>query len=101
MSTIPNTPTPETDAAACRGAYMQDPSLYPETIGKQLVHIDDSRRLERERDAARAEIEAMREAIREVYAALDACSHNLHSAYGKLSDNADAALAKLQPFIKP
>ena len=48
-----------------------------------------------------AEIAAMREAISEAYAALDACSHNLHSAYGKLSDNADAALAKLQPFIKP
>lgn len=86
MSTTPETPTPEMDA-------------FKRTVG--TAWHDFAEKLERERDAARAEIASMREAIREAYAVLDACSHNLHSAYGKLSDNADAALAKLQPFIKP
>lgn len=86
------TPTPETDL---------EEANQTQRFGGYMVKADFARRLERERDAARAKIEAMREAISEAYAALDACSHNLHSAYGKLSDNADAALAKLQPFIKP
>jgi len=106
----PETPTPETDAAARRGAYIKALSLYYETNGKQLVHIDDARKLERERDAARAEVEAMREAIKEardVFVALseywnkdqnenamaDACWHTVETS----SD----ALAKLEPFIKP
>jgi hypothetical protein len=106
----PNTPTPETDAAARRGAYIKAPSLYYETNGKQLVHIDDARKLERERDAARAENAAMREAITSSYHMLkyferfmpnlvDFTEQQwLNTQEGK---NTMSALAKLQPFITP
>ena len=67
-------PTPETDDAARKGAYLTH-GEYPETCGKQIVHIDFARNLERERDSAKslnrslldqleakdAQIEAMRE----------------------------------------
>lgn len=72
MSTTPDTPTPETDAAARRGAYIKAPSLYYETHGKQLVHIDDARKLERERDAARAELAAMTALVNRLAEALEA-----------------------------
>lgn len=104
----PETPTPETDAAARRGAYIKAPALYYETHGKQLVHIDDARKLERERDAARAEVEAMREAITSSYHMLkyferfmpnlvDFTEQQwLNTQEGK---NTMSALAKLEPFI--
>lgn len=95
MSTTPETPTPETDA-------------FKRTVG--TVWHDFAEKLERERDAAMAEIEAMREAIREAHDAFvdlseywnkdqnekamaDACWHTVETS----SD----ALAKLKPFIKP
>lgn len=49
-------PTPETDAAARKGAYLAH-GEYPETCGKQLVHIDFARKLERERDAIAAALQ--------------------------------------------
>lgn len=49
-------PTPETDDAARKGAYLTH-GEYPETCGKQIVHIDFARKLERERDEAREELE--------------------------------------------
>ena len=45
-------PTPESDKAAREGAYFQHGD-YAETYGKQLVHLETARRLERERDEAR------------------------------------------------
>lgn len=100
MSMTPETPTPETDAAARRGAYIKAPSLYYETHGKQLVHIDDARRLERERDAARAENEAMREAIRETASHLSGFL-GFHADVLSLDQvkALSATLAKLKPFI--
>ena len=47
------------------------------------------------------QLEAMREAIVVAAAALNACSFNIGSRCGKLADDADEALAKLQPFLKP
>lgn len=49
-------PTPESDEAARKGAYLTA-GEYPETCGKQTVHIEVARNLERERDEARAELE--------------------------------------------
>lgn len=42
-------PTPETDEAARKGAYFV-PGDFSSTCGKQIVHIDFARKLERERD---------------------------------------------------
>lgn len=51
----PETPTPETDL---------EEANQTQRFGGYMVKADFARRLERERDAARAEIEAMREAIK-------------------------------------
>ena len=59
-----NTPTPETDALARAGAYMKDGD-YSSTQGKQFVHIDDARKLEQERDEARAELQLQLNSIKE------------------------------------
>lgn len=53
----PETPTPETDAVEFR---IGDSNHF-------AVHVFHARLLERKRDAARAEIEAMRAAIREAH----------------------------------
>lgn len=42
-----STPTPRSDDAARKGAYLTA-GQYPETCGKQIVHIDFARQLERE-----------------------------------------------------
>lgn len=47
--------TPRTDDAARQGAYMSA-GEYPETCGKQFVHLDFARTLERELNAANARI---------------------------------------------
>lgn len=110
------TPTPETDAAKLRldcddssiaiYTHTQDGSCYEGDV----CRADETARLERERDAARAEIEAMREVV----AAAENCRHwhdcSYNPATGKTEGvviSADSfwelhtALAKLQPFIKP
>ena len=96
------TPTPETDADY-KEAQDFERSALVEPLEKFL-------KVERERDAARAEIEAMREALREAHdvfvnlseywnkdqnekAMADACWNTVETS----SD----AIAKLQPFIKP
>jgi len=61
-----NTPTPESDDAARKGCYINDPKNYPETCGKQMVHIDIARSLERQRDEARAQVLALRETLEKV-----------------------------------
>lgn len=126
MSTITQQPTPETDDTARKGAYLTH-GEYPETCGKQIVHIDFARRLECERDEAlalaknyserwtaecktlRGQIEAMREAIKEVWIeiqyaesgfaglALRVCPND--SAVESVLNRMTEALAKLQPFL--
>lgn len=99
MNTTPR-PTPETDAAALKGAYFNDAADYPETKGKQLVHIDDARKLERERDEAKEQLEAMRTAIKE--ASKIVVSIQLNDIFEEtMRNHAAYALAKLQPFLKP
>ena len=74
-----------------------------------MVKADFARRLERERDAARAEIEAMREAIREAHTTLEGIAIAKPSEWGEMSDQfkpwaqnrSRHALTKLKPFIKP
>ena len=61
-------PTPETDDAARKGAYMNH-GAYPETSGKQIVHIEFARRLERQRDEARAQRDRLLEALEKAVAA--------------------------------
>lgn len=108
MSATPR-PTPETDAESINGAH------HP-----QFVFSDFARKLERERDEAREQVEAMREAIKEAYEALTGCvddSGELLAERGWWRDeprcgyqaryeetkqrieDAEAALAKLQPFL--
>jgi len=96
-------PTPETNAAWATWPYA-GPG----------VHANFARKLERERDEARAELDAMREAIMEAHDLIKDCSarasdttitmHPDDHAKGCIDDIwewSDAALAKLQPFIKP
>lgn len=96
----PETPTPETDAAIDDSPYYQSRFV--------MVAAEFAERLERERDAARAEIEAMREAITFSYHMLkyferfmpnlvDFTEQQwLNTQEGK---NTMSALAKLEPFI--
>lgn len=107
----PETPTPETDTEEDKHgngnamhAHCHDSSHLSGDFA------DFARRLERERDAARAEIEAMREAIISSYNMLkyfEKFTPNLvdlteqqwlNTQEGK---NTVSALTKLQPFIKP
>ena len=96
-------PTPETDEQIGCGY---------EVGGKvrlvQLVQPDFARRLERERDEARAELAAMREAMREAEASLAGMVQwfaNMHrpgltKELLRRIDACDAAFVKLEPFIK-
>ncbi len=82
-------PTPETNAAWATWPYA-GPG----------VHANFARKLERERDEAREENEAMREAIKDIYYLTEGCADGAPdaSAHDKLCNEiAD----KLQPFIKP
>lgn len=92
MSTTPETPTPETDAAIDDSPYYQSRFV--------MVSAEFAERLERERDAARAEIEAMREAIRNAHKFIRDIVKN-YECGERVDREGDAALAKLEPFIKP
>lgn len=87
----PETPTPETDAAIIDGYTFCQEDMRPA--------ISFCANLERERDAALAEIQAMREAIVEASEALK----ELRSFYLDMTRlppcAANAALAKLKPFL--
>lgn len=89
MSTTTPRPTPETDAEV---KDFDAPWLY-------YVNADFARKLERERDEAHEQLKAMREAIKEAYEALK----ELRSFYIEMTNlppcAANAALAKLQPFL--
>lgn len=95
-------PTPETDAEE-----LHDPYLVRE-LPFCVVRIDFARRLERERDEARAELAAMREAMREAEASLAGMVQwfaNMHrpgltKELLRRIDACDAAFVKLEPFIK-
>ncbi len=103
MSTTPETPTPETDALESKMVGSTQNARYYGTLRL-------ARKLERERDAARAENEAMREAITSSYHMLkyfERFTPNLvalteqqwiNTQEGK---NTMSALTKLKPFIKP
>lgn len=93
MSMTPETPTPETDADY-KEAQDFERSALVEPLDKFL-------KLERELDAARAEIEAMREAIKSAFPAFSDLWNLCPDVPPWALDNADAALAKLKPFIKP
>ena len=111
----PETPTPETDAAKLRldcddssiaiYTHTQDGSCYEGDV----CRADETARLERERDAARAEIKAMQEAIKEAHTTLEGIAIAKPSEWGEMSDQfkpwaqnrARHALAKLKPFTKP
>ena len=105
-------PTPETDAEV---KDFDAPWLY-------YVNADFARKLERERDEAREQLEAMREAIKKGHDALTGCvddSGELLAERGWWRDeprcgyqaryeetkqrieDAEAALAKLKPYILP
>ena len=94
MSTTTQRPTPETDAAEINlgSACGQFSEWY--------VKPDFARKLERERDEAREQIEAMREAIKDIYCLTEGCADGAPdaSAHDKLCNE---VAAKLQPFIKP
>lgn len=94
----PETPTPETNdlAVVCYGE-----SGIEGGNGFCAVPIKECRRLERERDAARAEIEAMQEAIKSAFPAFSDLWNLCPDVPPWALDNADAALTKLKPFIRP
>lgn len=55
----PATPTPRTDAEARSGAYMTTGD-YSSTAGKQIVHIDFARTLERDLAQSQAELASVK-----------------------------------------
>lgn len=84
-------PTPETDAMFTAFNHREPNAIAP---------ADFARQLERERDKAREENEAMREAIEGVNKIL--LSIQLNDIFEEtMRNHATYALAKLQPFIKP
>jgi hypothetical protein len=93
-------PTPETDEQELHEPYLVNELPFC------VVRIDFARRLERERDEAREQIAAMREAIREAHDALsrlDDC--RVFYADGMdidnyTTDDCATARAKLQPFLE-
>lgn len=102
----PETPTPETDADY-KEAQDFERSALVEPLDKFL-------KLERERDAARAQIEVMREAIREALAMLLELEYEgndkgtrciicgMHCCEPHEVDCVmHQAIQKLKPFIKP
>lgn len=99
MSTTTQRPTPETDQAWAKWPYA-GPG----------VHANFARKLERERDEAREQLEAMREAIKGAHRALTDVElrgrefeegHCPYALASYLQSIADRALKKLQPFLKP
>ena len=96
-------PTPETDAAQfefCVG-YERDGSSKTELF----VEYDFARRLERERDEAREQNAAMREAIREAHEAIEearaaiAYEAGTWRAVDPCLPKSSSAITKLQPFL--
>lgn len=98
MSTTPETPTPETDAHM--GDSSPDYTLYYEGIAtSKVVPAKLASKLERERDAARAENAVMREAIKSAFPAFSDLWNLCPDVPPWALDNADAALTKLEPFL--
>jgi len=104
-------PTPET-LAALDSIIAEHGELNEETAPKILVQL--CKKLERERDEARAEIETMREVMKEAHETsgivniwLKSCIEckdwswdaDQHEAAKGSLDFANQALAKLQPYI--
>ena len=66
------TDTPETDKA--RAEYLETIWTSGARITKDLVPIEHARRMERERDEARRELETLRDAVRHASEKFDAVS---------------------------
>ena len=87
-------PTPETDA-------------FGEGGKAHYMALDFARNLERERDEAREQLEAMREALKAVDAALRAWPKagsgmsTDHTLQSQAFRTGQAAIKKLKPFITP
>lgn len=89
-----NEPTPETDALVASIKQKDQPDWLA------AIRLEGKcKALERERDAAIDEIEAMLEAIRDTHDDLEMISVGDSSFQQR--NEAVAALAKLRPFIKP
>lgn len=101
MSDTPYTPfthlpTEITDAAETLHVFFEKQGMR----GWQYSHVADRRlvdELERELNAAKAEIEAMKKAIKTAADSLDGLDKHLH---GNLGLFLLLALEKLQPFLK-
>jgi hypothetical protein len=87
----PETPTPEADAEYKEAQDFERSAL--------VEPLEKFRKLERERDAARAENAAMREAIVEASEALKELRSFYLDMTGLPPCAANAALAKLKPLI--
>jgi len=90
-------PTPET-LAALDSIIAEHGELNEETAPKILVQL--CKKLERERDEARAEIETMREVINQTYDMTEGYADGAPdaTAHDKLCNEISS---KLKPFIKP
>ena len=96
MTPTPSRPTPETDAKASPHIGFYSCATVPANF---------ARALERERDEAREQNQAMREAIREAHTALsllDDCRlfhADSMDIDGSTTDYCATTLVKLQPFL--
>jgi hypothetical protein len=95
--------TPQTDTPEDAECGAPDDATWPGAY----VSSDFARTLERQRDEAREQVAAMREAIRDSDASLRKCLNYMlrlplsgSDAECEAVDDAHHALAKLQPFLK-
>jgi hypothetical protein len=105
-----DTPTPDTDSAQCEGL------LRGNAVPTHVVHVNFARKLERERDAAKAalsgrtvscsncnamaeELAAMKKVIRKIYYETETCADGAPDAtdHDKLCNDISS---QLEPFIK-
>jgi hypothetical protein len=96
---MPKEPTPITDRAARRGAYFTSDN-YPETFGKQLVHINDARAIERVARQLAAALQTGRDGDRKAIAQLQAIDPNFTPRSNYIFNAQDAALAAWEELNK-
>lgn len=96
MSTTTQRPTPEVNA-------HRDEMNHYEFDEELALTYELAKRLECERDEARDQLEAMREAIKEAEALLIAVDNGAQQDVNGVNwyDRRKLAIAKLQPFLKP
>lgn len=101
MSTTTQQPTPETDDKQLHVSDAASEYANGKQTWRVVIPFEFSRKLERQRDEAREQLEAMREAIKEAYEAIKAVPLEYDARFFRAGKWSEVALTKLKPFLKP